>query len=41
VIVGNSKPELQGKGLIAGLCIVLLGIMIDRIAQAGARKYGN
>ncbi|MFM9095766.1 MAG: ABC transporter permease, partial [Actinomycetes bacterium] len=41
VIVGNSKPELQGKGLVAGLCIVLLGIMIDRIAQAGARKYGN
>ena len=41
VIVGGSKPELQGKGLIAGLCIVLLGIMIDRIAQAGARKYGN
>ncbi|MEY3470306.1 MAG: hypothetical protein RLZZ575_766 [Actinomycetota bacterium] len=41
VIVGNSKPELQGKGLVAGLCIVLLGIMIDRIAQAGAKKYGN
>ena len=41
VIVGNSKPELQGKGLIAGLCIVLLGIIIDRIAQAGAKKYGN
>ncbi|NDA83775.1 MAG: ABC transporter permease subunit, partial [Actinobacteria bacterium] len=26
VIVGNSKPELQGKGLIAGLCILLLGV---------------
>jgi glycine betaine/proline transport system permease protein len=41
VIVGNSKPELQGKGLIAGFCIVLLGIMIDRVAHAGAKKYGN
>ncbi len=41
VIVGNSKPELQGKGLIAGFCIVLLGIMIDRIARAGAKRYGN
>lgn len=41
VIVGGSKPELQGKGLIAGFAILLLGVMIDRIAQASARKYGN
>jgi glycine betaine/proline transport system permease protein len=33
VIVGGSKPELQGKGLIAGFSILLLGLMIDRIAQ--------
>ncbi len=33
VIVGSSKPELQGKGLIAGFSILLLGLMIDRIAQ--------
>ncbi len=38
VIVGGSKPELQGKGLVAGLAILLLGVMIDRIAQAGARR---
>lgn len=38
VIVGQSKPELQGKGLAAGLAIVLLGIVLDRIAQAGARR---
>lgn len=38
VIVGQSKPELQGKGLAAGLAIVLLGIVMDRIAQAGARR---
>jgi len=41
VIVGGSKPELQGKGLIAGFSILLLGVMIDRIAHASARKYGN
>lgn len=38
VIVGQSKPELQGKGLAAGLAIVLLGVVMDRIAQAGARR---
>ena len=41
VIVGGSKPELQGKGLVAGFSILLLGVMIDRIAHASARKYGN
>ena len=38
VIVGNSKPELQGKGLIAGAAILLLGIIFDRIMQASARR---
>jgi len=38
VIVGNSKPELQGKGLIAGAAILLLGVIFDRIMQAGARR---
>ena len=33
VLLGASKPELQGKGLAAGFCILLLGVMIDRIAQ--------
>lgn len=33
VLLGSSKPELQGKGLVAGFCILLLGVMIDRIAQ--------
>ena len=41
VIAGGSKPELQGKGLVAGFAILLLGVMIDRIAHASARKYGN
>ncbi len=38
VILGGSKPEMQGKGLVAGLAILLLGVVIDRIAQAGARR---
>lgn len=38
ILLGTSKPELQGKGLAAGLAILLLGVMIDRIAQAGARN---
>jgi len=41
VIVGNSKPPLAGKGLAAGIAIVLLGIVLDRIAQAGARRSGQ
>ena len=41
VIVGQSKPELAGKGLAAGLAIVLLGIVLDRIAQSGAQQPGR
>ena len=38
VLLGSSKPELQGKGLVAGFAILLLGIMIDRIAQFAVRR---
>lgn len=38
VLLGNSKPEMQGKGLVAGLAILLLGVMIDRIAQYTVRR---
>ncbi|MGI9226274.1 MAG: ABC transporter permease subunit, partial [Candidatus Nanopelagicaceae bacterium] len=38
VIMGSSKPELTGKGLVAGLAILILGVTIDRIAQAAARR---
>ena len=38
VLQGASKPELQGKGLAAGLAIVLLGIVMDRIAHASANR---
>jgi ABC-type proline/glycine betaine transport system permease subunit len=29
---------MQGKGLVAGFAILLLGVTIDRIAQASARR---
>jgi len=38
VLVGQSKPELTGKGLAAGIAIVFLGIMLDRIAHASAQR---
>lgn len=38
VIVGQSKPELAGKGLAAGIAIVLLGVILDRIAQGRPHK---
>jgi glycine betaine/proline transport system permease protein len=38
VVAGFSQGELFGKGLAAGLAIVLLGIMLDRITQAAARR---
>ncbi|MGA0883515.1 MAG: ABC transporter permease, partial [Candidatus Nanopelagicales bacterium] len=38
ILLGASKPELQGKGLASGIAILLLGVMVDRIAQAGAKN---
>ncbi len=38
VILGGTKPEMQGKGLLAGIAILLLGVMIDRIAQYTVRR---
>ena len=40
VVAGFSQGKLFGKGLAAGLAIVLLGIMLDRITQAAARRAG-
>ncbi|TWD80682.1 glycine betaine/proline transport system permease protein [Kribbella amoyensis] len=37
VAAGFAQSELYGKGLAAGLAIVLLGVMLDRITQAAAR----
>jgi glycine betaine/proline transport system permease protein len=38
VIAGFEQSSLFGKGLAAGAAISLLGIMLDRVAQAGARR---
>ncbi|MCX5329113.1 proline/glycine betaine ABC transporter permease [Streptomyces sp. NBC_00140] len=38
VVAGFSQQQLYGKGLAAGLAIVLLGVMFDRITQAAARR---
>ncbi|MDT7679284.1 MAG: glycine betaine/proline transport system permease protein, partial [Pseudonocardiales bacterium] len=38
---GFSQGELYGKGLAAGLAIVVLGIMLDRITQAAAARSGQ
>jgi len=37
---GFSQSNLYGKGLAAGLAIVLLGVMLDRITQAVANREG-
>jgi glycine betaine/proline transport system permease protein len=38
VVLGFSRSEEWGKGAAAGLSIVLLGIMVDRIARAAANR---
>ena len=38
VVAGFRQNALFGKGLAAGLAIVLLGIMLDRVTQAVARR---
>jgi glycine betaine/proline transport system permease protein len=41
VVAGFRQSTLFGKGLAAGLAIVMLGIMLDRITQAAARRGGR
>jgi glycine betaine/proline transport system permease protein len=38
VVAGFRQDSLFGKGLAAGLAIVMLGIMLDRITQAAASR---
>jgi glycine betaine/proline transport system permease protein len=41
VVLGFSRSEEWGKGAAAGLTIVLLGIMVDRITKAAAGDRQN
>jgi glycine betaine/proline transport system permease protein len=38
VVAGFSQSEMYGKGLAAGVAIVLLGVVLDRVTQAAARR---
>ncbi len=39
-VLGFSRSEEWGKGAAAGITIVLLGIMVDRIAKAASERSG-
>jgi glycine betaine/proline transport system permease protein len=41
VVAGFVQDQLFGKGLAAGLAIVLLGILLDRITRAAADRTGR
>ncbi|MCW2607632.1 MAG: transporter permease [Frankiales bacterium] len=41
VVAGFSQSRLYGKGLAAGIAIVLLGILLDRVTQAAAARTGR
>ncbi len=41
VVAGFRQSSYFGKGLAAGLAIVMLGVMLDRITQAAARRSGG
>jgi glycine betaine/proline transport system permease protein len=41
VVAGFSQSQLFGKGLAAGIAITALGVMLDRIAQYTAARYGR
>jgi glycine betaine/proline transport system permease protein len=41
VVQGFTQLSVFGKGLAAGLAIVLLGVMLDRITRAAANRAGG
>ncbi|HYQ68961.1 ABC transporter permease subunit [Actinophytocola sp.] len=38
VVAGFAQGQLYGKGLAAGVAIVLLGVMLDRLTKAAAQR---
>jgi glycine betaine/proline transport system permease protein len=40
VVTGFRQTSMVGRGLAAGVAIVLLGIMLDRITTYSARRSG-
>lgn len=41
VVAGFSQGQLFGKGLAAGIAITALGVMLDRITQHAAARFGG
>ena len=41
VVLGFSRSEEWGKGAAAGISIVLLGVMVDRVCRAAADRSGQ
>jgi len=41
VVAGFSQGQLYGKGLAAGLAIVVLGVLLDRLTRAAAARSGR
>ena len=41
VVAGFSQGQLYGKGLAAGLAIVVLGVLLDRLTRAAAARTGR
>jgi len=41
VVAGFSQSDLYGKGLAAGMAIVILGVLLDRVTQAATRRAGS
>jgi glycine betaine/proline transport system permease protein len=41
VVAGLAQLDLFGKGLAAGLTLVVMGILLDRLTQAATDRSGR
>nr|MBA2773015.1 hypothetical protein [Nocardioidaceae bacterium] len=41
IVYGFRQANFAGKGLVAGITIVLIGIMLDRITTYGAQRAAS